>query len=164
MPRPLNKTQLLNVIQKEYTLLEETLTKLTDPQLAASGQPEAWAAKDFITHLYEWQQMLFTWYHTGRRGETPAVPAPGYKWSQMPALNRSIFEKYRDLAPESVLAMFRQSHRDTVQFIQDLPDADLTTHGLFPWMNQNTLLAYLNSATAAHYLWARKEIIKSLKF
>ncbi len=163
MPRPLNKTQLLDIIRKEYGRLEQSLTRITSDHMAVPGQPEAWSVKDIIAHLYEWQQMFSSWYQAGLRGETPAVPAQGYKWNQLPALNQAIFEKYRSLDSDRILAMFGQSHRDTVQFIESLSDSDLTTPGLFPWMNHNTLLSYLNSATAAHYLWARMEIMKTLK-
>ncbi len=158
MTRPLNKTQLLTSIQKEYSALEKVLTALTPEQMAISPASGAWAVKDIIAHLYEWQQMLFTWYQAGLRGEMPAVPAPGFKWSQLPALNQQIYEKYRELAPDSALKMFRESHHKTVQFIETLTDTDLTTPGLYRWMNQNSLISYLNSTTAAHYVWALKEI------
>lgn len=163
MSRPLNKTQLLTAIEKEYTALEKFLAALTPEQLSYSSAPGAWAVKDIVAHLYEWQQMFFKWYETGSRGETPAVPAPGYKWSQLPALNQAIYEKYQNLTPDEALSLFRESHHKTVQFIANLPEADLTTPGLYKWMNQNTLMAYLNANTAAHYVWALKDAKKALK-
>lgn len=163
MSRPLNKTQLLESIQKEYTALEKFLTPLTAEQMAFAPAPGAWAVKDILAHLVEWQQMFFNWYESGSRGENPAVPAPGYKWSQLPALNQAIYKKYRSLAAEQALAMFRESHQKTLELIESLPDADLTIPGLYRWMNQNTLIAYLNSITAAHYVWALKDAKKTLK-
>jgi hypothetical protein len=163
MSRPLNKSQLLAIIQKEYTALERFIAPLTAGQLAHAPLPGAWAVKDILSHLYEWQQMLFTWYETSLRGETPAVPAPGYKWSQLPALNQHIYEKYHDLTAEQALAQFRESHKKAIDFIENLSDVDLTQPGLYAWMNQNMLMAYLNSTTAAHYVWALKEAKKVLK-
>jgi hypothetical protein len=163
MSRPLNKTQLLAATQKEYSALEKILANLTTEQLAVTTAPGTWAIKDILAHLHEWQQMFFTWYETGLRGETPALPALGYKWNQLPALNQHIYEKYCDLPPEQALGLFRETHQKTVQFIQALPDADLITPGLYKWMNENTMMAYLNSNTAAHYVWAYKEIKKVLK-
>ena len=151
------------MIQKEYTALEKFLFPLTPEQLAFAPAPGGWAIKDILAHLYEWQQMMFTWYETGRRSENPAVPAPGYKWNQLPALNQHIYEEYRGLSPEQALLLFRESHEKTLQFIASLPDTDLVTPGLYPWMNDNTLMAYLNSVTAAHYVWAIKEAKKALK-
>jgi hypothetical protein len=161
--RPLNKTQLLEAIQKHYTALEKFLAPLTTEQMAFAPAPGKWAVKDILAHLHEWQVMFFGWYEAGLRDEMPEVPAPGYKWNQLPALNQSIYEKYRNLTPEQALAMFRESHQKTVQFIENLPDADLSTPGLYKWMNQNTLMAYLNANTAAHYVWALKDAKKALK-
>jgi hypothetical protein len=44
-----------------------------------------------------------------------------------------------------------------------LSEAELTTPGLYKWMNKNTLMAYLNANTAAHYVWAVKDAKKALK-
>jgi hypothetical protein len=78
-------------------------------------------------------------------------------------MNQSIYEKYCHLTPEQTLAMFRESNQKTIRFIEDLPEKDLITPGLYKWMNQNTLMAYLNSITAAHYVWAIKDIRKILQ-
>jgi len=163
MSRPPNKTELLTAIQKEYAALENLISSLTLEQLFYSPASGAWSIKDILAHLYEWQQMFFTWYETGLRGEAPTVPAPGYKWSQLPALNQSIYEKHQNLSLQTVLTLFRESHQKTVQFIHQLSDADLTTPGLYAWMNQNTLLAYLKANTSSHYIWAIKDCQKILK-
>ena len=163
MSRPLNKAQLLEAIQKQYAALEKFLTPLTAEQLAFSSAPGNWAVKDILAHLYEWQQMFFRWYEAGLRGEIPEVPASGYKWNQLPALNQAIYEKHSSLTVEQTLEMFRRSHQETVQFIENLPEAGLLKPGLYAWMSQNTLLSYLNSITAAHYIWAVKDAKKALK-
>ena len=162
MSRPLHKAQLSAAIQKDYAALEKFLTPLSSEQLAFTITPGAWAIKDILAHLYAWQQMLFTWYETGLRGETPAVPAPGYKWNQLPALNQQIYTTYCTLTPEQALGLFRESHQNTLLWIESLSDADLITPGRYEWMNHNTLMAYLNSVTAAHYIWALKEAKKAL--
>ena len=162
MSRPLNKTQLLDVIHKEYTVLEKFLAPLTAAQMELAPAPGAWAIKDILAHLYEWQRMFFTWYETGLDGEMAELPAPGYKWNQLPALNQAIYEKHQALTPEQALMLFRDSHQKSVAFIETLADADLITPGLYKWMNKNTLMAYLNSATAAHYRWALKDAKKIL--
>lgn len=163
MSRPLNKSQLLEAANKQYTVLERFLDPLTPDQFTFAPAPGAWAVKDIIAHLYEWQQMFFTWYESGLGDEQPAVPAPGYKWNQLPALNQAIYEKHQHLTTEQALEMFRTSHKKTMAFIENLPEHDLLQPGLYPWMNRNTLLSYLNSTTAAHYLWAVKDAKKVLR-
>jgi len=150
-------------IEKETTALEKFLKTLSPEQMAFSPAPDAWAVKDYMSHLHEWIQMVFTWYEASLRGETPAVPAQGYKWSQLPALNQQIYEKYQHLTPEQALSLWRGSHQKMLEFIQALPEAELTTPGRYRWMNQNTLMAYIYSGTAAHYVWALKDIKKLVR-
>lgn len=163
MAKPLNKKQLIDVANKEFSILEKTLAGLSPAQMCFRKDDQTWAVKDILAHLTEWQKMLSGWYESGLAGKTPDVPAAGYKWNQLPALNRMIFEKYRDQPLEEMLRQFSESHRKTLEWIETLSDADLTTAGLYPWMNKNTLLAYIHSATDAHYLWAAKEIKKITK-
>lgn len=163
MPRPLNGTQLLEITESQYTKLERALAPLSPEQLTAAPVPGEWSIKDVLAHLYEWQQMFFSWYEAGLRGEKPDVPALGYKWSQLPALNQAIYQKFRDLPLDEILALFRESHQRTIRFIETQTDADLTAPGLYPWMNQNALMSYLNSIAAAHYDWAIKEFKKCIK-
>ena len=76
--------------------------------------------------------MFFRWYESGLRDETPAVPATGYNWGQLPALNQAIYEKYKNLPLDKALTMFRSSHQKTIKFIESLPDAELTTPACMP--------------------------------
>jgi hypothetical protein len=163
MPRPTNKAQLIEDIRGEYEALEGFIAALAPEQMTQPGVLGEWSVKDVLAHLYEWQQMLFRWYEAGLRGEVPAVPAEGYKWSQMPALNAKIYEQYRDRPLPEVLELFRLSHQKTLSLIETLSESDLFTAGLYPWMNQNNLSAYLKANGGSHYRWARKEMRKGMK-
>ena len=163
MSRPINKVQLLAQSQKEFEALEEFLASLEPGRMTLPGALGEWSVKDVLAHLYEWQQMFFRWYEAGLRSEKPAVPAEGYKWSQLPALNQKIFEAYRDCPLDEISRLLRSSHDKTVSLIKTLSDETLTTPGLYRWMNQNTLIAYLAANTSSHYLWARTEMRKGLR-
>jgi len=163
MPRPTTKPQLLAEAQAEFDALELFLATLTSDEMRQPTPAGEWAPKDYLTHLYEWQQMFFTWYESGLRGENPAVPAPGYKWNQLPALNQAIYERHRDLPLEEVLDKFRSSHAHTLALIESLPETDLFTRGLYPWMNENHLSAYISANTGSHYRWALTDLRKALR-
>jgi hypothetical protein len=98
-----------------------------------------------------------------RRGETPHVPAEGYKWSQLPALNEKIRAKHSGRTLDEILTLFRDSYHQITQTIESLSEDQLFTPGLYPWMNKNTLGAYFVSCTSSHCRWARKEMKKGLK-
>lgn len=163
MPRAQSKPQLLSESQKERGALEEFLATLIPEQMTQPGLLGEWSAKDVLAHLYEWEQMVLGWLAASQRGESPHVPAEGYKWSQLPALNETIREKHSGRSLDEILALFRDSYQQITQTIENLSEETLFTPGLYPWMNKNTLGAYFVSCTSSHYRWARKEIKKGLK-
>jgi len=162
VPKPTNKNQVIIESQKEYQALEQFLANLTPATMTQPGALGSWSVKDVLAHLLEWQQMFIRWYTAGLRGENPATPAPGYKWSQLPALNQMIYEKYRHWTLDDTLAQFRASHQQTMELLQSLSAEDLFTPGLYPWMRNNKMAAYFTANTSSHYRWARTEMRKGI--
>ena len=129
-------------------------------QPAVVGQ---WCAKDVLSHLVAWEQMVLGWYTMGLEGKTPTLPAEGYKWNQLPALNQHIYEQHRDQPLAEVLKQFHESYQQMLNLIQDVPEVALFTRGHFAWAGSNALASYINSCTASHYRWARQAMQKGLK-
>lgn len=163
MPRPTTKAALLAAMQTEHTALEALIADLTPDELERSSPLTKWAIKDVLAHLFEWEQMCLGWYKAGLRGKEPPLPAEGYNWAQLPALNKSIYQKYRGQPLEYVLKHFRASYRQMLKAVQGMDEADLFTRGRYAWTKKNALSAYVIGATSSHYNWARKEIKKCLK-
>jgi len=163
MPKPQTKTELLSESRKEHQALDEILASLSMDEMLQNGVAGEWTVKDLLAHLYEWEQMVLMWLAAGERGEKPAVPAEGYKWSQLPALNEVIRQKHLARPLKEVRAMYGASYRQIMEKIETLSEEELFTPGLYPWMNKNTLAAYFTSCTSSHYRWAREEIRKGLK-
>ena len=163
MPRPASKLDLLAAIEKEQGALEMLLETLTPEQMTEPGIVGEWSVKDVLAHLIEWEQMCLGWHAAGLRGETPELPAPGFKWNQTPQLNQHIYEKHRERPLDEVLEQFQASHREILEVIQGLSNEKLFTTGHFAWTKKNTLGTYMVSATSSHYLWARKEIRKGFR-
>lgn len=163
MPRPTSKHDLLAAIEKERTALEAFLEPLTTEQMTLPGIVGDWSAKDVLAHLFAWEQMVLSWYDAGLRGETPELPAPGFKWNETPQLNQQIYEEHRDWPLDKVMGQFHTSHQEILGVIRELPNEKLFTAGHFAWTKKNTLGTYMVSATSSHYLWARKEMRKGFK-
>ncbi len=163
MPRPTTKDSLLSESEKERSALDAYLSELSAEQMLQSGIVGEWTVKDVLAHLYEWEQMVLRWLAAGQRGEQPHVPAQGYNWGQLPALNEQIRRRHDSLSLDEVLAIYRESHREITETMESIPEETLFTRGLYPWMNKNTLAAYFTSATSSHYRWARKELRKGFR-
>ncbi len=163
MPRPTNKAQLLSAMQQEHDTLDKALESLTPDQLTHVSKATAWSIKDVLAHLLAWEQMCLGWYKAGLRGQTPPLPAEGYNWAQIPALNRAIFERYQDCPLAEVQKQYRASYRQMLKTVQGLSEEDLFTPGRYAWTGKNAAAAYFIGATSSHYVWARKEVRKCLK-
>lgn len=163
MPRPTSKTQLLEAIEREYPKLEKEFNNLTEIQREAIGTPTDWAPKDIVAHLHEWTTMILGWYEAGLQGEVPPLPAPGFKWNQIPALNEQIFFKYRDLSWDEAMALFTKSRDKVWEIIRHTSDEKMFTPGQYKWTGKNAMGTYFVSGTSSHYDWARKGIRKWVK-
>lgn len=163
MPRPKSKPQLLAAMQTERAALEQALAPLTPEQLTRVSRTTRCSIKDVLAHIWEWEQMCLAWYREGLKGNTPALPAEGFNWAQLPALNKIIFDKHHERPLAEVQQGFNRSYRQMLKTVMALNDDDLFTVGRFAWTKKNTLGAYFISATSSHYMWARKEVRKCLK-
>lgn len=163
MSKPTTKDELIAEIEKEHTALQKLLATYSPEQMIEDGIVGAWSPKDVLAHLIEWQDMVRGWYALGEQGETPALPAVGYKWSELPALNQAIYEKHHNRELDDIVQTFAVSHEQILEWVKSLDEEVLFTRGHFLWANNNALAAYINSSTAAHYRWARTEIRKGFK-
>jgi len=164
MPRPTNKTQLLNAMQKEHDALEKMIADLTHEQRNRSSTDiESWTFKDVMVHITAWEQMVLGWYQAGVRGETPHLPAPGFNWKQMPALNAQIYEEGRERPFSTILENFQASFEEIKAVIESVDEAEMFTPEQYAWTNKNNMATYFISCTSSHYVWAKKEIRKLLR-
>jgi hypothetical protein len=107
--------------------------------------------------------MFLAWYEDGLRGGTPQLPAPGYKWSETPRLNRAIRERHRSRSQAAVCADFRSGYMRILQIVESLSPRQLLASGQFEWTGKHPLTTYVGPNTASHYRFAIKAINRWLK-
>ena len=163
MPRSTTKAGILSESSKEHDALEQLLATLTPEHMVHPGIVGEWSVKDVLAHLTEWQQMVLGWYHAGQAGDSPSLPAPGFKWRELPALNQVIYEKYRNRSLADVLDAFGASYRQITAWAESLSEEDLFTPGRYAWAKSNALASYVISCTSSHDRWARTELRKGLR-
>jgi hypothetical protein len=162
MAQPRTKAQLLTATEKERDALQVLLSRLSPEDMVRPGA-YGWSAKDHVAHLSEWERMLFGWYEAGWRGEEPAVPAEGYTWASMDALNQRLFERHRDDPPAHVLADWQQTARQLQLLAEQVSEADLFTPNRFAWTGRGTLASFFFECGANHYRWSTEQIRRGLK-
>ena len=163
MGMPPTRTMLLAETAKRRDELTAMLGGMSREQLLWPGA-HGWSAKDHAAHLAEWERLLFFWYDAGIRGENPPVPAPGYTWATIDALNKEIYDRHRDDQLEHVLADWQATSRQLIALAQSISEADLYTTGRYAWTGRGTLASFVYECGANHYRWSMVEIKRGLKF
>lgn len=154
-----SKDELVADMVSEHAALLDLLEPLDPSQCETAGVwGDGWSICDLLAHLAEWHRMFLRWFAEGQRGETPALPAPGYKWSETPRLNRAIQEKHRGRAFSSVRDEFESTHDEVLGLVRGLSEEELLEPGRWRWTGKNPLVTYVGANTASHYRFAQRVI------
>jgi hypothetical protein len=159
---PATKTLLLADANKQREELQMLLAGMSREQLLWPGA-YGWSAKDHAAHLADWERLFFGWYEAGGRGEDPPVPAEGYSWATIDALNRDMYERHRDDQLEHVLADWHDTSRRLIALTEYMPEADMFMPGRYAWTGRGTLASFVYECGGNHYRWSAVEIKRGLK-
>lgn len=162
MSRPTTKAELLATAEAEFDRLWTAVDSVPVAAREIPGACEEWSVKDLLAHLLVWQQMTLEWERVGSSGAMPEIPAPGYSFTETPALNEVIYTEHQADPWAAVVAGLRASHEQTLTVIDGYGD-DLFAKAQYPWTRSTSVGAYFVSATSSHYAWASKLIRKWVK-
>ena len=164
-----SKADLLARLVRER---ERLLAMLDDIPPARRTEPgvwgDDWTTGDLFAHLHEWHRLFLGWFADGRAGQTPRLPAPGYKWNETPRLNRDLQARHRGRPPEEVLRDFAASAKETGTSTSRssscrLGEDQLFEPGYFAWTGSNALVTYAGANTVSHYRFAQKVLRRWLR-
>jgi len=113
--------------------------------------------RDVLMHLYEWHAMLERWYREGMDGDTPEMPAPGFKWRQLDKLNDQIRDNYDHIKLSQAIKKVTLSHHRIFQLIEQHTDEQIFTKQYYKWTKTSNLYSYFAANTSSHYSWAIKQ-------
>ncbi len=154
-----SKRALLAAIRTEHDALCARLDEIPRSRCLEKGVwGDNWTVSDLVAHLAEWQRMFLKWYDDGLQGAIPAMPAPGYKWNELPRLNRAIRAKHRSRRLVSVRRDFDAGYGRILGIIEGLSTGQLLARGHFAWTGRYPLVTYLGPNTASHYRFATRVI------
>ncbi len=159
-----SKRELIAQIEQEHQNLVDLASSIPIERYGEGGVwGDGWSVKDLFAHLTEWEQMFLRWYREARAGREPALPAPGYKWSQTPELNRAIWRKHRAKSIGKVLEEFEASYAEILALVHTLSAKELLAPGHFGWTGKHPLTTYLAPNTCSHYRTASRILKRWLK-
>ena len=164
MPRPKNKTELIDLGHKNYEKLLNYVESFSEEEVHAEF-PQGTLnrnIRDVLAHLHHWHLMMQDWYSVGMTGDKPDIPGKGYTWKTVPDLNKKIKEKYEHTDLKEVRKLLDNSFAGLQKIIEKHSDEELFEKKRYKWTGTTSLGSYLVSATSSHYDWAFK-LIKRCK-
>ncbi|MCL1906409.1 MAG: ClbS/DfsB family four-helix bundle protein [Propionibacteriaceae bacterium] len=165
MPRPKNSAELIEAATSEYDKLMALIESLTIEQREAEFgfDDRDRCVRDVVAHLSEWHYMMSRWYDVGMSGEKPVIPAEGYTWRTLPALNQKIWVEAQEIPLDKAMSELEETHAVMMTLITHHSDEELFAKKYYPWTGSTSLGAYLISSTSSHYDWAVKKLKKAIK-
>ncbi len=152
-----NKAELIERIEEEHRAFVELVDGIPQRRHKEEGVwGDGWNIHDLLAHLMAWEQMFLRWHRQGRAGETPALPAPGYKWNETPRLNEAIWKRYRRRGMKTIRREFDASYEEILGVARSMTEAELFERGHYAWTKKNHVVSYLGANTVSHYRTASK--------
>ena len=122
-----------------------------------------WTVKDLLAVRAWWVEALLRWIQTGKRGNNPVTPAPGYRWKETPRLNADIVRAARKDSYRRIRTRLDRSYTRVLATIDTLSDRELMQKGAVEWTGTLPLFRWISIGTSRQYTTARSYIRKALQ-
>ncbi len=112
------------VVARSDARLDRLVSLITSNGLEEASLGEAYLDRrgaDVLGHLHGWHGLFVGWCRDDGRGHVPSLPAPGFTWQDLRALNDTIYERYRTMPWGRVLSVTRASHIEMIELSEHLP-------------------------------------------
>lgn len=130
MVQQLFKPLLLDLLRQAQLSQNAFFQQLPAAELATTGTPDCWSAKDHVAHMTFWRQRLALRLHAIMRNE-PQPEAQSFE-----QLNPLIFEEQRYRPWSAILSESDQAYADLITLTAQLTEEDLTVWGRFDWIDE----------------------------
>lgn len=150
----------------EYAALKDLVARVRADGRADeefSGDARDRNVHDVLAHLHAWHLLLEGWYEDGMIGGMPALPAEGYTWRDLDALNVVLRARWVDEGLDDIEALLDASHLGLRRLIDVHTDEQLYDEALYPWTQGSRLGGLCLEVGGNHYRWARKAIAEGLR-
>ncbi len=158
MPAAKTKSELLDVTGKEWTKLQRVLETFDEASGTRPGR-DGFTAQRLIGHRAAWIDLYFDWCEAAAKDQEPEMPAPGFKWNQLPDLNDQIWAAQRNWTWPSSVAALTAAHERLLRDIEAATDDELYGQPLAPGLKW-TRGRYAEASGPSHYRSATKALKK----
>ncbi len=159
---PGNKSELMSVIQREWNLLMDVVSKLDEMKMTTMDEG-GWSPKDNLAHLAEWMNVLMG-YHIDRRPshEVLGVAEDVVNGWDMEVINPVLLERNKDRSIDDVLGWLKSVYADLVAKLDAMSFEEMLAPRHADDPEKRPLLLWVVGDTSDHFAEHRATIEKML--
>ncbi len=116
----MNRTQLLEKLERAWTDFRESCSGLTDAELLTPGVTGAWSVRDIIAHVTTWEEEALK--HLPVILEGGRTPRYSVAYGGIDAFNALMTERKAGLSLAEVLRQQGEVHRRLVALVESTPE------------------------------------------
>ena len=103
-----NKQQLINEINKTAKLFIDEFHSVPETLKDVLIDGVDRTPAQMISYQLGWLKLVKSWDDQELAGQTPILPAPGYKWNRLGDLYKKFYQNYQDLSLQELIQLFNQ--------------------------------------------------------
>src|SRR5512134_416247 len=120
-----DKVHLLAEIKQTWEALNDALLRLSKEQMATLYDAQGWNVKDHLVHLSCWERSVVFMLQGKPRHAGLRVDEALYLTEDFDKINAVIHQQEEEVSLPEVLAQLRDVHRQMLELLQPMTDADL---------------------------------------
>lgn len=124
----MTREQLLARLEKAWSALNDSYTRLSDAQLTTPGVAGEWSVRDVLAHVTTWDEEALKYLPLIISGGRP----PRYaSFGGLDAFNARTTAAKRALSLADVLHQLDETHQRLIAYLQTVPEEQFTTETRF---------------------------------
>lgn len=165
MPLPKSKVELLNNLHNAYKKLDAEFDVVSSVMERDTTMQGNLSCCDILAYQMGWAHLLLSWDSTELKGQTPVMPAKGYKWNELGRLAQSFYDNASSKNLQQLRAEFKTLLNDLTLWIESLCDDELFKLNQRQWAGDKwPLVKWIQVNTIAPYRSARTKVRRWKKY
>lgn len=157
MPAATTKRELIAVAEKEFDKLGALIAPIGADQ-ANLPDDEGTTIRDILIHRAYWIDLFLGWYADGAAGRPVQMPARGFGWGDLKALNARIRDEHQNREWDWAKGALNDAHDRFLRHLRRRSDHALYGAAMTGGNGKWTEGRYAESAGPSHYRSAAKYI------
>jgi hypothetical protein len=157
MPLPTTKAELIENLSQAYTKLDSEFDAVNSEYEKQKDIEGHLSCCDIVSYQIGWAKLLMGWDQQELKGETPQMPAKGFKWNQLGELAQSFYVSDSEKSLSQLRKEFYKSYQQLITWIESLTLEEIfelhqrkwtgDKWAIVKWVQVNTIAPYRSART-----------------